>query len=537
VAALSLLGAYVALSFVMSPDGYLGSDTGAKVATLDAMVAGDTWQPDLGYWAEDLDPEGRLHPIFDAAPVDDGWVHVTTLPMLMAGRPLYDVGGYRLTLLLPMAGAIGAAFASRSLARRMAAGSRAEDAGWTAFWTVGLVSPIAIYALDFWEHAPGAACMVGAVAVLAGVVDGSSSPRWAVVAGALLGIAATMRTEALVYALVAVGLAGVIVLVRTRRLGASLVVGVGSVAGFAAPWILNRVVEQAVGGLDRGGRVSGATSAGVGELGRRVREAWTTLFAVRPADGAESIGLVLAALVAAAVIYQRRGDQRIVRAALVLAAALHVAVLIGGVDFVPGMLVAAPLAVVGLCSWGAVPGVAARYVYGIALLALPVVWAFQFLGGARPQWGGRYALTSCVLLVGLGAVHVVCSGDRVLRAGVLGLSALVTSSGVVWLHERSHAVDQYFAELVERPEDVVVVRNGFFVREGGAAYAERLWLTAVSDDDLDAAVLVVDASGFDSFAVLDQRSSAPSQLGEADLRATSRSTVAGTDFYLHSYVL
>ena len=126
-------------------------------------------------------------------------MHVTTLPMLELGRPLWNLGGYRLALLLPMAGAVGAAFASRSLARR----SAGEAAGWWAFWVVGLASPMVIYALDFWEHAPGVACIVGAVALLAAIVDGAPVPARALGAGALLGLAATMRTEALVYTLVA----------------------------------------------------------------------------------------------------------------------------------------------------------------------------------------------------------------------------------------------------------------------------------------------------------------------------------------------
>src|SRR5436190_601681 len=87
------------------------------------------------------------------------------------------------------------------LAQRVATPS----AGWQAYWVVGLASPITVYALDLWEHAPGAACMVGAIALLVGIVDGESVWPRALGAGALLGLAATMRTEAFPYALVAVG--------------------------------------------------------------------------------------------------------------------------------------------------------------------------------------------------------------------------------------------------------------------------------------------------------------------------------------------
>ena len=163
------MAVYVALSFAMSPGGYLGTDTGAKVATLDVMEQRGTARPGLGYWAEDLDPDGTLHPIYGSVNVDGDWVHVTTLPMLELGRPLWNLGGYRLALLLPMAGAVGAAFASRSLARR----SAGEAPGWWAFWVVGLASPMAIYALDFWEHAPGWPASWARWRCSAGLVDGA----------------------------------------------------------------------------------------------------------------------------------------------------------------------------------------------------------------------------------------------------------------------------------------------------------------------------------------------------------------------------
>ncbi|HET7718403.1 MAG TPA: hypothetical protein VFK43_00460, partial [Acidimicrobiales bacterium] len=41
-----LLLAYLALSFLNDPHGYLGTDTGGKVATLRAMEQGRTLDPD-----------------------------------------------------------------------------------------------------------------------------------------------------------------------------------------------------------------------------------------------------------------------------------------------------------------------------------------------------------------------------------------------------------------------------------------------------------------------------------------------------------
>ena len=50
-AGLVLLAVYGLLSLTASPDGYLGTDTGAKVYTLEVMADGGTFDPSIGYWA------------------------------------------------------------------------------------------------------------------------------------------------------------------------------------------------------------------------------------------------------------------------------------------------------------------------------------------------------------------------------------------------------------------------------------------------------------------------------------------------------
>lgn len=527
-----LLLVYAGLAILPSPGGYLGTDTGAKVATLEVMKQHGTARPFLGYWAEAYDPAGTLHPIYDALPVDGDWVHVTTLPMLELARPLYALGGYRLTLLLPMLGAVGVAFAARSLGRR----SAGDRAGWYAYWAVGLVSPIVIYALDLWEHAPGVACIVGAVALLAGIVDGEPVSLRALGAGALLGLAATMRNEAFVYALVAVSLCGLASMVQRRSLRRPLSIGALAVIGFSGPWLGNQILEATLGGNSRASRVSGTAAGGFGHLNDRAREAATTLLALRP-DGLGDtllVGGALALLLVMAVLVSRRGSGSAPVVFLALAFVLHLSALAGGFGFVPGMIAAAPLAVVGLLVRPGTTGV--RYAVAVAVGALPIVWAFQFIGGALPQWAGRYALPSCILLVAVGAAALAAESTQ-LRLGMLALSALVTTSGVLWLRERSHEMQRLFAELVHRPEEVIVVRNGFFIREGGAAYSQRLWLTAVTDSDLDRAVEVVEKSNHTTFAVLDEQVDAPLDLDGARLIGTDRLRVVGVALYLHSYDL
>ena len=183
-----LLLAYGALSFANDPRSFLGTDTGGKVATVRVMHERGDLDPDLGYWAKELDPEGVAHPIALNFRIDDKWVNVTTLPMIYGALPLYDIGGLRAILLLPMLGAVVTALGARALARRM------SGDGDLAFWLIGLVTPVALYALDFWEHTLGLACMVWAVVLLLDVVHGER--RWpaAFAGGVLFGAAAMMRT-------------------------------------------------------------------------------------------------------------------------------------------------------------------------------------------------------------------------------------------------------------------------------------------------------------------------------------------------------
>src|SRR6478672_9414543 len=88
-AALVLLACYFAAAAFNSPRGYLGTDTGAKVATLRVMDTRHTFDPGAGYWAAADDPQGALHPLYDTRRVDDRYVAVTTLPMLLLARPLW----------------------------------------------------------------------------------------------------------------------------------------------------------------------------------------------------------------------------------------------------------------------------------------------------------------------------------------------------------------------------------------------------------------------------------------------------------------
>ncbi|MGQ0430955.1 MAG: hypothetical protein ACT452_00950 [Microthrixaceae bacterium] len=504
VAGAVLLGIYVVLSFAMDPHGYLGTDTGAKVATLDVMSRSDTTDPDVGYWAEDLDPEGTLHPLYQAtARADGGWVAVTTLPVLELARPLYDLGGYRAALLLPMLGAVGAAAAAKAVARRIGA----VDDGWSAYWLVGLASPMAIYALDFWEHSIGVACMVGAVALLLDVSKGRLLPA-APAAGLLLGASSVLRNETFVYALVGVGVATTVLWVRTRSPGRPMLAGVLTVGGFTVPWFANVALEAAVGAPARAARATG-TAAGFGsDLWLRTKEGAHTSIGLNSGPVATSalLGLVVVLVVLVAMRGEGRGDRRFAIVGLAAAGCVYAFDAAGGLGFVPGLLLAFPLAIAGVFARPADPR--ARLALAIALLALPIVYLVQYTGGAAPQWGGRYTLTSSILL---GVVGLVTLGARrpTVARGLVALSVLVTCLGLAFLSVRARGVDEFFDDVVAEAEPVVISRNAFLIREGGAAVVGRRWLSVADEPSFRAAIAVAREVGERRFTVLEWGGEAP----------------------------
>ncbi len=495
VAALVLLACYAAASTFDNPRGFLGTDTGAKVATLQVMQDRHSFVPDAGYWAAADDPSASLHPLYDTLRVGDHYVAVTTLPMILLARPLWALGGDRLALLLPMLGAVACAAAARALARRLGARSPA-----TVFWVVGLASPVFVYALDLWEHTLGLACMAWAVVLL---LDTAFPARTrgraplaflpALGAGALFGLAATMRTEALFYGALATALTIVTLVIGDRAVRRAVAVGIGALAGIVPVLVANTLLERAVlGGSLRSARATGTAGAAGSNLATRLGEGLRTTIGLNYASlwvEALAGGCLVVALVAAAVLLRRGAARPRYAAELIGAAALLLLVrLHSGLSFVSGLVPAYPLAAFGaVLAWR---DRRRRLLAAIALLALPGVWMFQYTGGAGPQWGGRYVLCSGFILGVLGAVAIE-NFPRWSRVATIALCAAVTLAGVRYLEIRSAQGARAADTIAARPEAVVISRFAHLFRETGAAYTPaRQWLTAVDDHDLARAVAI-----------------------------------------------
>jgi hypothetical protein len=501
VACLVLFAAYFGLSLLNDPNASLGVDTGSKVATMRMMERNGGVDPDVGYWAARFDPSGRFHPLYQTHRLDQKWVAVTTLPMLDAAYPLYRLGGLRLALLLPMAGAVLAALGARALARRLGGGD-----GWAAFWLTGLATPIAIYAGDFWEHAIGVGLMVWAVVLLFDRLEGRCGWRGALGAGVLFGGAFTMRTETLIYAGVATATICIALLVRTRRIAAALVTGIAVTIGVVTMAVANQLLEQATtSAAIRSGRAEGtATRAGL-LLAQRLDEAAVTTTGLNRFVGSFDLwlGLLVVLLLGTAAIAWTRSERpggTVAIVSLVAVPCTYIVVRWNELGFISGLLTASPLAAVGLfLCW---KQRRAWPIIVIALVSMLGVWLTQYLGGANPQWGGRYLLVSGVLLAVFGVVGLA-RAPRGAQAAFVAIAVLVTGLGLAWTRERTHQVADTFEHLVARRDEGVISRAAFLLREGGSFYTDhRRWLTATTESDIAPAAAVMRRAGAQEFALV-----------------------------------
>lgn len=475
---------YIALAASGDTRASSGSDAGGKVATVRVMAETGSSDPDVGYWAEQADPDGRLHPLTKTQLLGDRWVQVTTLPMVLLVVPLWQIGGPAALLALPMAGAVAAALCARAIARRLGAST-----GWPAFWLIGAASPVGFYALDFWEHAPAVGLALVAIAI---VVRDRLRPAPAVLAGLAGGFATALRPEVGIY-LVVLALASLLIaerrsVLRRQTSGAALVV---VVAG--ATLVANQVLERAVlGGGVQTTRVGAQVGGAGGDLTDRAQDAAVTSVGVladsQPRALAIGALLVLGLLTLAGSLRASDGRRALLGGGLVgMGYALRALI---GVGFVPGSLPAAPLGVVALHRQH---DARARVLLVVALASLPLVWLLQWTGDLVAQWGGRYTILTGALLVILGTVELERRGWRTAGARVfVGIAVVVAAFGFLWHAQRTSEMSATIAAIEATPDEVVIVSTRAHLgREAGAWYGDHRWLTAATSVDLELAADVL----------------------------------------------
>jgi hypothetical protein len=526
VVAIGLMALWIAAAGLLG-GGYLSADTGAKVASLEAMGRGADG-PDLGWWAASVDPDGSLHPYYAVRPLEGRWVAVTTLPMLYVARPFYALGGYRAALVVPMVGGLAAALAAGGLARRL--GQSPVEAR-RAVWVVGAATPVAVHALELWEHAWGLALMAWGVVWGLDVIEGRRRLAAAFGCGAAFGLAFALRQEAMVYAAVTVGGLGWSAWRRggvRAALGSLVALSVGAIATTAG----NLALEVAALGRPlRAGRPAGTLGDAGSDLAARAEAALAT-FAAPFAGGDRpslALGAILVVSLVGAVVAVRSRRSPVVALVAVGCVTLVALTLQWhlGPAFVPGMVAAAPLSAAGLAAavdratWRRPASASAA---AIAVGSLPLVWAVQWVQGCWPQWGGRYLLTSMLILVvmGLGALR---RHPRA-RSAFVAASVAVTALGVVTLVERSHGTAALMARLGDQ-EAVLVFANSFQPQEAGPVALDRLWLTSSGPAARAAVGPALTALGVDRFGFVDGPAGSAfdgyREVGAQDLAAAGRS--------------
>lgn len=440
---------------------FSGSDAGGRAAAVAAAAPG--CDHDLGYWASAWDPDGRVHPMVNTERVGNRFVQPASPLFICAAGPLAGAFGISAATWLSIVGVVLAAVGAWSLERF------GGGAGILSLLLVGVVGPVAFYGTDVWEHAPAVGLAMAGTALLLGREEGTS--WW--LGGLAWGLAIALRSET---ALVACALAVAVLVigeVRRRLLGR---VGrlVLAAAGAAMAVVGDRVVERLVlDGDYRSERTAGQVGGAFEGWTARGRDALTTTIGLLPtADlGVEMVlaaAFVMALVAIGAVLAGADPSPRTVR---VLVAIGGVALLAALIDpgFVPGMLTAAPVAVVGL--FACAPRVVApmRVLCIGALLALPAIWALQWTGNLVAQWGSRYQLLSGALLTVCGAVLVGSRLRTFAASAAIAAALTVGTMGLFWHVERTHTISAVLDDVMQVPCDgVLISAQPFLLREGGA---------------------------------------------------------------------
>ncbi len=529
VAALVVL--YVGAAALGDTRAYSGSDAGGKAATVKVMAERGDWDPDVGYWAESADPEGRLHPLVKTTPIADRWVQAASLPLVFASVPLWNAAGPPGLLVLPMAGAVLAAVAARRLARTLGAGT-----GWSAFFLVGAASPAAFYALDFWEHAPAVGLVLLAMSLLLPGPGHGVSRLAAVGGGVAAGAAVAVRAEMAVY--LAVFAVSVMVVGDCRRSWLRRPFSIlATTTAAAGVLVLNQLWERAVLGAGiQTSRVGSQASSIGSSLGDRARDAAITSVGLFADDS--RFALVLGAVAVASVValgaVAVRGRVTLWRPAVVVAGSVVGLRMVAGLGFVPGSLVTAPL---GGAALAAPAGPRMRVLVATAVGSLPLVWAVQWTGDLLPQWGGRYTLATGALLAVVGSVALERAGwRRPAAVALVALSVVVAGYGLAWHVERTNYYGSVAARMSQEPADVVVISTANHLgREVGTSYGEHRWLRANTDDELELAADIVDRFDVARVDVLRIEGQSVPELTDHRVEWSERFERSGPDIVLTRY--
>jgi hypothetical protein len=183
----AILFFFAALQFIAPPDGFFSSDQGPKYLQARAFALQGPFRPGIDVASRDVDPGFRYQILLESHGGQLVGVFSWLLPMLTA--PFLAMLGFRGLYVVPALSVVVLFLAAAAFGRRLSGG----DGLWTA-WIVVLSAPVVFYGGELWEHAPAAACVIGAALLLAPEERGDR--RSAILAGALIAVAELFREEA-----------------------------------------------------------------------------------------------------------------------------------------------------------------------------------------------------------------------------------------------------------------------------------------------------------------------------------------------------
>ena len=452
----------------------LSEDEGAAIVQARQLSEHHAWIRPHPY--PQLDPEGRMYPYELSEHGTKGFAPYAKHPLytfLLGG--LWRVGQINALVGFSILGTVVAAAVASRFGRRVDAALERP-----ALWAVGLGSPLLFDSYLVIAHAVGAA--LAGLLVLLITRRKARHPFVAIGAAATLAVALVLlRTEGILF----VGATAAVAFLsrRSRWLG----VATGG-AGFVAYLAEDRWTAHILG-TPLPLRLTAAELAqeqnralGGGGLSGRIEGAWTTL--LRPGYGTSDGGevLLLALVLFAAAVVLGRINRQVATVCAVLAAACAVSQVIGpvqSVNLVPGLFVAAPIVWVGL--WAGLSALEhktlrldGRLVAIVGLFSLGVL-ATQYTRGGGVEWGGRFFALALPVGVPLAVAALRTQPVALVRCVLVAAAAMSVLSVREMRH--IHRNTQHIFTALEVPADAIPVTTaGLVPRLDWRRYDDRKWL-------------------------------------------------------------
>jgi hypothetical protein len=408
---LALLIVLLAITWWVGTDASFSIDEPAAIAQGQRLANGDGWQ--LPEALPSIDPSGRWPYIVRSDTGPEGVVIYGKHPLYPLVLAVADrADGQAGMVVVSVLGALAASLVGALLARRLDASLDRPT-----LWLLGLGSPLLFDSQIVIAHTLGAACTGGAALAVAVLLD-RWCWRWTLVAVVLAGLACSLRTEAIVFAIALAIYAGFRALADRSWRWAATAVGLLGTAGAAAlidRLVLGHLIGAVTTVYDTGPESSSFLEGRISAL---------TTMLVAPGESwpyATLVALTGTMVVAAAlglVLRLRPGGTLLGRVAAAAMVAGAVIPLLGyRMGIVPGLLAAVPALIVGLL---VIDRVVLRPPLARMLAAVTGVFAFgialsQYSHGGGIEWGARFVALALPLLAPLVVWSFWCAQQRIGR--------------------------------------------------------------------------------------------------------------------------